>query len=362
MNVLDRRNFGAEQKICYLGQWNNETVFLDQIVCPNPALSIRTEGENGVARLRVSISLQGKTLHDYRFDAGVLCLLLSEQQTVQCIVVDLTQEPNQKIVKEFSFCGTVTDARLVSCHAWFVQTKENQAHQALYQELKAFSGRSAFLFYCESEEEHCVLVRDLRFAELAPRTITVHNAANAFCAIHNAQTTNDTTEYDPPLLPNGVFWARWDVLRQSLLRGDLELPVQCVQSAAKNQTLRLLSKTEDQFFFCVEETETARVYSLAHSQGSVQTVLEAANGEQVLFVQGLGCCAMQRPSGQIVLRTPQGSQWVLPSAIGVPIAWFEERYFIGTKSNHTVCYDRAERCCTVYDGSVQLLPNGFLIY
>ena len=363
MRILDQRNFYSTKKLFLLGEWNGKTVLLERTEQPEPFFRILLFGVAELEQSRFRTPLRGRIFRGCELKNGIVRVLLSALQRVQILTFSLEDAGNIPAVEELALCGKVTDACLAGETGCLVRTESDEAHVPLYRRLERMTGRSAFLFYCEPGAEQSVAVQDFRLADLLPQEILPWQENLSLCGVHCARPSAEGVEYALPPLQECVVWSSWEQLRPALLRGEETLPLQLPVTAAEGEHIRLLGGEGDRRFFSLCRNHGQSLFALRLSDGTAEELdrAEAAAGE-FAFVQGIGCCRVNRAGGKMQVQPLGKSAAItLPEKVGVPAAWLEGRFLLAQCGKNAVCYDTVRRESTVYEGISQLLPDGFVL-
>jgi hypothetical protein len=362
VRILDQRNFYSRKKLCWLGEWDDQTVLLEQIERPEPFLQILLLRGDLVERSLLGTPLRDRVLRQFGLVNGSVRVLLSCGSEIQVMSLPLRAADSDAVQTAFSFCGRVADACFVGENGCLVQTEADGENALLYRELKKMTGRDAFLFYVEPQEEICVPVQDFRLLDVLPSEIEFSADGTVLCGIHHAQAAANAADREPPLLKSCVLCASWEQLHEALLRTDVDLPLQ-FPLCEKTTSVNLLGREADRMFFTLTGDGISSVYSLELSTGKTEKLAVGEIQEEAFaFVAGMGCCRIWKKDGKLVLQTVNDAQrLVFPEKIGIPAAWIEERYLLSDCGDSAVCYDVQTRETAVYKGHAELLPDGLLL-
>lgn len=362
VRILDQRNFYSRKKLCWLGEWDGQTVLLEQTKCPEPFFQVLLLRGNQTGRSLLRTSLKNSVLRQFELVNGEVRVLLSCGSEIRILRLPLQQADSAAAQTAFYFCGRVTDACFAGENGCLVQTGPDKENALLYGELKKMTGRNAFLFYAEPQNGLCVPVQDFRLLDAPPRELEFSVDGKALCGLHHHAQEADGEDCEPPLLKSCVMWAPWRQLREALLRADEELPLKfpfCEESGSFNR----IGKEVDRLFFALAGDGVSAVASLELSSGKTEKLaVKERAGEAFAFVAGMGCCRTRKEGDKLVLQPVNSAQrLVLPEKIGVPAAWIERRYLLSSCGNGAVCYDVQTRETTVYEGEAEFLPDGLLL-
>ncbi|MDD6175114.1 MAG: hypothetical protein PUC59_05070, partial [Firmicutes bacterium] len=348
MRILDQRNFYSRRKLRLLGEWEDRTVLLEQTEGPEPFFQVLLLRGDSAERMPLRIPLQDSVLRRIELEGGSVRALLSRGNEIRVIRQSLSGSGAEQAA--FSFCGTVADACFAGQNGCFVRTEADGDNAPLYRELERMTGRSAFLFYAEPQQEICVPVQDLRLLDVLPGELQSLAGQTVLYGIHRAPQTAEPAECEPPLLKSCVLWAGWEPLHTALLRGEDVLPLQFPLCAEPSAGVELLGTGSGRMFFVLHGDGVQSLYSLELSAGQAEKLAESSAQEgSFAFVRGLGCCRVEQNSGRLTLQPVNGEQMlVFPEKAGIPAAWMEERYLLSISEEGAIRYDVRTKTASVY--------------